>query len=278
MADFQFSNPAALYDNISHLKAPMYETLLITFREGLEAFLMVAVATLYLRKTGRESLVAAVRTGLGVSVLGSALLGVVLAQIGSMSPFWEGVLALVAAAAVVWCVVHMRKMGRHMGAEISGGLGKASLLDGSKAWWAVFGFTCFMVGREGVETAAMLASLAGNAELRYMSVGGAIGVACAGAVAWAWVRFGRSVDLSRFFNVTGVFMLMFALMLVFKAFHEFTEGALIPLIDNAYWHVATEPLAEGVYAQWVSVLLVLAPTVWLIAAHWLDKRSSVQPA
>ena len=252
----------------------MFETLLITFREGLEAFLMVAVATLFLRKTGRDALVAAVRSGLAVSVAGSVLLGALLAQIGSVSPLWEGILALVAAAAVVWCVVHMRKMGKHMGAEISGGLGKASLLDGSKAWWAVFGFTCFMVGREGIETAAMLASLSGNSQLRHMLVGGVIGVALAGAVGWAWVRFGRAVDLSRFFNVTGVFMLAFAAMLLFKAFHEFTEGGLIPGIDNAWWHITTEPFAEGLYAQIASVLLVLAPTAWLLAGYWMDKSSA----
>lgn len=34
----------------------MFETLLITFRESLEAILMVAIATLYLRKTGRDAL------------------------------------------------------------------------------------------------------------------------------------------------------------------------------------------------------------------------------
>ncbi len=255
---------------------PMFQTLLITFREGLEAFLMVAVATLYLRKTGREALIGAVRSGLGVSVAGSVLLGVLLARIGSMSPLWEGILALLAAAAVVWCVVHMRRMGQHMGTEISGGLGKASLLDGSNAWWAVFGFTCFMVGREGIETAAMLAALASNSELRLMTTGGVIGIALAATVAWAWVKFGRAVDLSRFFNVTAVFMLAFAVMLVFKAFHEFTEGAWIPGIDNSYWHLATEPFAEGVYAQWASVLLVLAPTVWLIAAHWMASRPKLQ--
>ena len=170
----------------------------------------------------------------------------------------------------------MRKMGKHMGAEISGGLGKASLLDGSNAWWAVFGFTCFMVGREGIETAAMLAALAGNSELRHMTMGGLIGIALAGSVAWAWVKFGRAVDLSHFFSVTAVFMLAFAVMLVFKAFHEFTEGAWIPGIDNTYWHLATELLAEGSYAQWASVLLVLAPTVWLLASHWMDLSPKLQ--
>ncbi len=249
----------------------MYQTLLITFREGLEAFLMVAVATLYLRKTGREALVGAVRSGLVASIAGSVLLGVLLARLGSMSPLWEGVLALLAAAAVVWCVTHMCKMGRHMGAEVSGGLSQATLLDGRRAWWAVFGFTSFMVGREGIETAAMLASLAGNAELRHMALGGVLGVVVAGSVAWAWVRFGRQVNLTRFFNVTGVFMLAFAVMLVFKAFHEFTEGALIPGVDNAYWHRVTEPFTEGLYAQGVSLLLVLAPTIWLLGSYWRDR-------
>lgn len=252
----------------------MFETLLISFREGLEAFLMVAVATLFLRKTGRDALVSAVRSGLAVSLAGSALLGYVLAQIGSLSPLWEGCLALLAALAVVWCVTHMKKMGKRMGAEIAGGLDKASVLDGGSAWLAVFGFTCFMVGREGVETAAMLASLAGNGDMRLMALGGAIGVALAGLVAWAWVRFGRQVDLARFFSVTAVFMLIFAGLLVLKAFHEFTEGAVLPFLDNAYWHTASEAFVDGIYAQIASVLLVLAPSAWLAFGYWREHRSA----
>jgi high-affinity iron transporter len=258
----------------------MFETLLITFREGLEAFLMVAIATLYLRKTAHHALVGGVRAGLAVSVAGSVVLGEALADVGAASPKWEGILALVAAAAVVWCVAHVLSMGKHMGTEISGRLSKASALDGSRAWWAVFGFTVFMVGREGIETATMLASLSRNAELQHMAVGGALGLVVAASVAWAWVKFGREVNLSRFFNVTAVFMLAFAAMLVLKAFHEFTEGALVPGIDNAYWHLATEDWVEGRYAQIGSVLLVLAPTLWLLGAQLRDRRDgrAVAPA
>ena len=251
----------------------MFETLLITFREGLEAFLMVAVATLYLRKTGRLALIGGVRAGLVVSIAGSVALGVALADVGATSPMWEGILALLAAGAVVWCVTHMLKMGRQMSGEISAGLGKASVLEGPKAWWAVFGFTLFMVGREGIETAAMLAALAGNSEMRHMTAGGLIGLTLAGSVAWLWVRFGRQVNLSRFFNVTAVFMLVFAAMLVFKAFHEFTEGGLVPGIDNAWWHLATEFYVEGTFAAVTSALLVLAPTAWLVVAHLRDRKS-----
>jgi high-affinity iron transporter len=252
----------------------MFQTLLITFREGLEAFLMVAIATLYLRKTGHYALISAVRTGLAVSVASSIALGVAMAKVGASSPAWEGILALLAAATVLWCVTHMLQMGKHIGREISAGIGEASVLDGASAWWAVFVFTVFMVGREGVESAAMLSALASSSETRQLLTGGLIGLASATGVALLWTKFGRQVNLSRFFNVTAVFMLAFAVMLVIKGFYEFTEVNLVPGIDNTYWHEVTEAYVEGGYAQIASVMLVLAPTLWLIAAHWMDVRRS----
>lgn len=252
----------------------MFQTLLIAFREGLEALLVVAIATLYLRRTGRTHLLGAIRSGLAVAVTLSLLLGYLLSRVGAMSPTAEGVMALLAAAAVIWCVVHMMKAGKTMGREITAHLDRTSLLDGSRAWLAVFGFTLFMVGREGVETATMLASLASSAELGYMVWGGLIGVALAAAIAGAWVRYGKAVDLSRFFRVTAWFMMVFAVQLLIYALHEFTESALISGIDNAWWHAATEDLAEGTTAQLVSLALVLVPTVWLALAHWQDRRGA----
>jgi high-affinity iron transporter len=250
----------------------MFQTLLIAFREGLEALLVVAIATLYLRKTGRVHLLAAVRSGVATAVALSLALGYVLSRVGALSPTAEGLMALAAAAAVVWCVVHMRKAGKGMGREIHARLDRATLLDGPRAWLAVFAFTLFMVGREGVETATMIASLASSAELSHMAWGGALGLGLAAAIALAWARYGRAVDLGRFFRVTSWFMLVFALQLVIYALHEFTESALIPGIDNAWWHAATEDLAEGTIAQLVSLALVAVPTVWLGVAHWQDRR------
>ena len=252
----------------------MFQTLLIAFREGLEALLVVAIATLYLRRTGRRHLLGAIRSGLAVAVTLSILLGYALSRVGALSPTAEGMMALLAAAAVIWCVVHMMKAGKSMGREIQSRLDRASVLDGSKAWFAVFGFTLFMVGREGVETATMLASLASSAELSYMAWGGLMGLALASTIAWAWVRYGKAVDLGRFFRVTAWFMIVFALQLVIYALHEFTESALIPGLDNAWWHAATEDLAEGTLAQLISLALVIVPTVWLAAAHWQDRRQA----
>lgn len=250
----------------------MFQTLLICFREGLEALLVVAIATLYLRKTGRLHLLLPLRAGVVVAALLSVVLGWVLSQVGAMSPAAEGVMALVAAAAVAWCVVHMRSAGKGMGQEIVQRMDRASILEGPRAWAAVFLFALFMVGREGVETATMLAALARSAELAYMAWGGVAGLALAIAIAWAWTRYGRAVNLARFFQVTSWFMAVFAVQLVIYALHEFTEGGLVPGIDNAWWHANTEDLAEGTIAQAISLALVLVPTVWLGVAHWRDRQ------
>ena len=253
----------------------MLQTLLIAFREGLEALLIVALAALYLRRTGRESLVSAIRAGVVVALAVSAVLGVVLAHIGAMSAAWEGIMAWIAAAAVISCTVHMMRMGRHMKKHIDGHLGQASQRSGRAGWWAIFVFALFMVGREGVETATMIASLAVNGDLAHMAWGGAIGFALAAWIAWLWTRHGSKVNLGRFFQVTAVFMVIFSAQLLVYGFHEFTESALVPGIDNAWWHEATEDLAEGTIAQLISLAMVALPSVWLIGAFWKDRRAQL---
>jgi high-affinity iron transporter len=259
----------------------MFSTLMITFREGVEALLIVAIALMYLRRTGREFLVPAIHAGWATAIAGSVLLGVILAQVGAMTPLAEGILALVAAVLVISCTSHMLRMGRQMKGAIDAKLEQASLKPSAGAYTAVFLFILLMVGREGVETATMIASLAAASDLWHLAIGGLIGFALAGALAWAWTRYGRRVDLGLFFRVTAVFMVLFSIQLSIYAFHEFTEAAAIPFIDNEYWHLATEELAEGTIGQWLSYSLLVAPVGFLLFA-WLTRKTghgaaSVQP-
>lgn len=259
----------------------MLSTLMITFREGVEALLIVAIALMYLRRTGREFLVPAIHAGWATAIAGSVLLGVILAKVGAMTPLAEGVLALVAAVLVISCTSHMLRMGRKMKGVIDAKLDAASTKPSAGAYTAVFLFILLMVGREGVETATMIASLAAASDLWHLAVGGLIGFALAGVLAWAWTRYGRRIDLSLFFRVTAVFMVLFSIQLSIYAFHEFTEAGAIPFIDNEYWHLATEDLAEGTIGQWLSYSLLVAPVGFLLYA-WLTRKAghgaaSVQP-
>jgi len=240
----------------------MGQVLLVTLREGIEMFLIVAIAAAYLRKTGRGALLSAVAWGTASAVLASVVLGVWLAEVAVL-PKWEALLALVAAVLVISMVIYMlhaaKEMRRHIGARLEA----AARRTDRRAWLGVFLFVMFMITREGMETAFITASLFRQTETALFVWGALAGLVLAALLAWAWSRYGHRVDLGLFFRVTSVFLVLFALQLVLYAFHEATEANLLP-IDNAYWHMATEPYGpEGPYGALFTYALVLIPAAWL---------------
>ncbi|MCK6405129.1 MAG: FTR1 family protein [Rhodocyclaceae bacterium] len=248
----------------------MLQSLVIALREGLEAFLIVGITLAYLRQTGRAALVSATHWGIGVSVLTCFAAGWALGKAESQ-PLWEGSLALVAAVLVISMVIYMLKAARFLKQRIHARLEASAVKTGAAAWFGVFAFVVLMITREGMETALMLSSLAALGGAGDMITGALLGIALAGTIAWAGARFGARLDLARFFQVTSVFLLLFAVQLVFYAFHEFTETGLLP-IDNEYWHLATEPYApEGEYGSLITSLLLFIPLAWYVMISFRDR-------
>jgi high-affinity iron transporter len=239
--------------------------LLITLREGIEMFLIVAIAVAYLRKTGRTALLPAVTWGTITAVILSVALGTGLAEV-AVNPKWEAILALLAAILVISMVVYMLKAAKTMRRDIGAKLETAAARPGRGAWLGVFLFVVLMVTREGMETAFITASVFRQTETAHFVLGAAAGIALAALLAWAWSRYGHLVNLALFFRVTSVFLILFAFQLVLYSFHEATEANLLPL-DNAYWHIATEPYGpEGEYGALLTYALVLVPAAWLLWA------------
>ncbi len=245
----------------------MLSTLVIALREGLEAFLVVAFAGAYFRQTAQPHLLLPLRWGIAAAVVLSAVLGILLAQTGALGPVWEGGLAALAALSVIACTVHMWRHGKTMKQEISARLESARSRTPAAASLAVFGFALLMVGREGVEAATMIAALAAQSDTRHLFAGGILGLLGAAGVAWAWMRYGRLVNLRLFFRATALFLAVFAVQLIVYSFHEFSEANALPGLDNAWWHLATEPYGpEGKVGAWLSYGLVLVPAGFLLAA------------
>src|SRR5436305_13747504 len=136
----------------------MLQALVITLREGFEAFLIVALSLSYLRQFGRAPLTAAVHWGIAVAVAVSALGGYLLFHAANQE-WLEGPLAMIAAVSVTWMVVHMWRFGRRMKKEIEGHLRESTVKPGGAAFVGVFLFTLLMVSREGIETALLLVPL-----------------------------------------------------------------------------------------------------------------------
>src|SRR4029078_7005958 len=127
----------------------MWDMLIITLREGIEAFLIVAIAAAYLRKTGREALLSAVWAGTAGALATSLRIGGWLLEY-AVQPIYEGWLAAVAAALVISMAIYMNGAGKRMGQEIGARIDAAALKPGAGAWLGVFLFVVLMVSREGV--------------------------------------------------------------------------------------------------------------------------------
>src|SRR5258706_3682124 len=199
----------------------MGQMLLVTLREGIEMFLIVAIAATYLRKTGREALLSAVAWGAAAAVAFSVVLGVWLAEIAVL-PKWEALLSLVAAVLVISMVAYMLKAAKHLRRDIGTRLEAAATHSGGAAWLGVFAFVVLMVTREGMETAFITASLFRQTDTAHFIAGALVGLVLAAVLAWTWSRYGSRVNLPLFFKVTSEFLVLFALPLVVYAFHDAT--------------------------------------------------------
>ena len=250
----------------------MFPAFVITLREGLEAFLIVAISLAYLRKTGRHALIPAVHWGIGLSVLLSIGAAYVFSR-ASNQALWEGVLALVAAVLVASLIIHMWRHARKMKGEIETHLEQSALRTGMKAFAGVFFFTLLMITREGMETAMLMGTLLFQQTAANLIIGAALGTVCAAIVAWLWTRYGHRVNLGLFFQVTAVFLAVFVVQLLIYGFHELTEANIFPYSEPLHW--ATEPYGpDGRYGQWLTYLLVVLPLGWLLFAGLFGGRKS----
>jgi high-affinity iron transporter len=247
----------------------MLQAFVITLREGLEAFLIVAISLAYLRKTGRRELVPAIHWGIGASILLSIGAGLLLSRARNQS-LWEGILGIVAAFLVASLTVHMWRAGRHMKKDIEGRLAASSGRTGAGALWGVFLFTLLMITREGMETAMLMNALLFQVKAMNIISGAFAGTLVAGLIAFLWSRYGHRVNLSRFFQVTAIFLFVFVVQLLIYGFHELAEARVLPNSDAL--HGATEAYGpDGIYGHYLTYMLVALPLGWLAISSLFGK-------
>ena len=132
-----------------------------------------------------------------------------------------------------------------------------------------------MITREGMETVVMLIQVR---EPRFVT-GLFLGTAAAITLSYAWTRFSYLINLRLFFQVTGVFLLLFLIQVGIYSVHEFSEAGILP--NSEAIHIATERFSSvGLYGKWFSLLITVASGLWLLGAwiadrcrHFLDKRT-----
>jgi high-affinity iron transporter len=271
----------------------MGAALLITLREGLEISLVVAIIAAYLVKTGHRDRLPVMWSGVAAAVAASIATGVAFfALIGSFEGRWEkaieGILAFAAVGVLTWMIFWMRRNARNISGELHGKLA-AALAESPKAL-AIVAFVA--VAREGFETALfLLGAETGTSSGAAVVVGGLIGLAIATVIGIAFYNGSSRVDLRRFFQTTGMLLILFAAGLFAKGLHEFRELFEIEssLVAASVWNVTSGPLAAGTtLTDFLQGLFGWSPNperirvfgyaAYLVPVTWLFYRGDRNPA
>lgn len=247
----------------------MLQALLVTFREGLESFLIVAVVAGYLRRTGRARLLRGVRAGVALSVVTCAAGAWLWIQVPNQ-PLCEGIAALGAAGLVGALLVQMARAGRRLRGDIEARIERAAGPDARGAGRAslrslvgVALATALLITREGMEAVVYLRVQWFYAGQLDLGVGALCGVALAAVVAVAWVRHSARLDLGAVLRVTAVFLGLFLVQLCVYGVHELAESGVVR--GSQAFHDATEKFGpDGAIGHFMSYSLVLAPLVYLV--------------
>src|SRR5439155_13551116 len=212
----------------------MLQSFIIILREGFESFLLIAVILSYLRKSGRRQLAPAVYWAIGAGLAISGALGYLLFEMQTgrgdvieqkLGPtvagflgneaLREAILGVVAIVMVLSLVIYMWRTGPRLKERMEQKLDHVSVRPGWMAFAGVFLFTVLTISREGMETALMLLQVRSPR----LIWGALLGLIAAASMAWAWARFGHLINVRRFFQVTGMFLLLFMVQVAFYSFH-----------------------------------------------------------
>ena len=232
----------------------MYEALaaatLITFREGLEAALIVGIVIGYLVKIGQGRRVRTAWAGVGTAVALSALLAFGISAVGAelqgrAEQIFEGVTMFLAVGVLTWMIFWMRFQARFLKVSLEKEVQTAAT---SGQTLALFGVAFVAVFREGVETALFLSASAFAADGAGTLIGALLGLAIAATLGWLIYASTVRLNVRLFFNVTSVLLLFFAAGLLAHGVHEFQEASLLPMTVEHVWninHILDEKSALG---------------------------------
>ncbi len=223
----------------------MFPAFLLAMREGLEATLIVGIVLGVLKRMNRPDLRSSVWIGTFSAVVVSLVVGGILTVIGvslegPAEQIFEGFTMLLAAGILTWMVFWMNRQGRYLREGMESEVHKAVTKRSSRR--ALFGLAFLAIVREGIELALFLTATTFVDYQGQFLLGALIGLSA--AILLGWLLFSATIrlDVRRFFQVTGVLLILFAAGLVAHGVHEFNEAGWIPAIIEHVWDI--NPLVD----------------------------------
>ncbi len=220
---------------------------LITFRETLEAALIVGIILSYLVRTKQEQYAKVVYVGIGAGVVASIAAAILFTAIaggfeGATEQLFEGTTMLVGAFLITFMILWLMKQERiaaklreKVGVEVS-----------EQHRFGLFLLVFVSVLREGIETVLFLgaASFAGEG---YSIMGSLAGIIAAVFLGFLLFVEMLKINLKKVFLVTGILLVLFSAGLVAHGVHEFQEAGVLPVFVEHVWDINPPLNPDGSY-------------------------------
>lgn len=246
-------------------------SLLILFREGLEAILVLAAIIAFLVKSERRDSLPWVHLGWGLALVAGAatwfVATYVVAISGASREMTEAVSALCAAGVLLYVGVWLhsnansRAWQSFLRDRVGGALNRRTL-------WALASVSFLAVYRELFEIVLFYQALwaqAGNAGGSPLLAGMGAALGLLALVGWGVFRYGLRLPIGRFFKVTSAVLAALAVVFVGQGVSALQEAGAVGVNAVAFVRVPALgifPTAQTLAAQLAAALIVAGSFVW----------------
>jgi len=215
----------------------MLATLLLVFREVLEAALIVSIVAAATRGVARRG--AWIGGGIALGVLGACLValfanGIADAMSGMGQEWFNACVLLAAVAMIGWHVIWMSRHGRELALQMKD-IGSA-VSSGSRPLTALLVVVAIAVLREGSEVVLFgYGLLASGSSAGALMLGGVLGILAGVGVGFAMYFGLLKIPMKHFFNATNGLLVLLAAGLASEAAGKLVQADALPTLVDTLW-------------------------------------------
>ncbi|MHA2006682.1 MAG: FTR1 family iron permease [Promethearchaeota archaeon] len=233
------------------------------FREGLEAVLVVVIILLYLKNSKQQFYKKYVYLGAYLAILSSIVFAYYFnALLGGFSgipeELFEGYTFIISGILIVTLILWMSKEGPKMKQYIEE---KVENSIQTQKLLSITLLSFIIIIREGVELVFMLTGTTSIGSLNSSDViiGSVIGLGIAVIIGILTYYGVKTINLSKFFKITNVVLILFAAGLITYGIHELIEAGVVNPIIEEVWnikHILPEKFLDGnpATSEWLEIL------------------------
>jgi high-affinity iron transporter len=207
----------------------LFNQFVISFRESIEASLVVMAVMVALKKRGDKRIRRAAIWAIWTAIVACAVGGYALGTIALVNNHGvELALYLAAMIAVTAMVIWMMKAGKKIRAHIDERISQTTSNAGLLSVLGIFFFVFFMITREGFEMVLLLLAFGAGVGGQFYVTAMLAGVLSAIALAYAISKGLIKVNIGKFLQQSAFVLMIFVVQLAFDCLHEAYEGAFLP--------------------------------------------------